>query len=93
MADGNIVKPKAVLEGRMEIDGVQVFGSFKVFDSEGNWEFLLRKPLLTALHAIHEYTDSTITIENNGLSAVLRNQINVMTKTQNKASQKRTKDK
>jgi hypothetical protein len=28
MADGNLVKPKAVWEGNMEIGGVRVFGSF-----------------------------------------------------------------
>ena len=64
MADGSIVKPKAVWEGKMEIGGVQVVGSFEVFDSGGNWEFLLGKPLLTALHAVHEYSGDTVTIEN-----------------------------
>jgi hypothetical protein len=64
-----------------------------VFDSGGNWEFLLGKLLLTALHAVHEYTTDMVTIENNGLSAVLRNQINVLKEAQNEASQKRTKDK
>ena len=74
MADGNLVKPRAVWEGRMEIEGVQFVGSFEVFDSGGNWEFLLGKPLLMALHAIHEYTNDTILIENNGVSALLKNQ-------------------
>ena len=92
MADGNIVKPKAVWEGRMEIGGVQVFGSFEVFESGGNWEFLLGKPLLTALHAIHEYTGDTMTIENKGLSATLKNQIDIMTNVRHDAEQRRTKD-
>jgi hypothetical protein len=91
MADGNIVKPKAVWEGEMEIGGVQVFGSFEVFDSGGNWEFLLGKPLLTALQAIHEYKGDTITIKNNGLSAVLENQIDLMTNTRNEVIEKRTR--
>ena len=91
MADGSVVKPKAVWEGRMEIGGVWVQGSFEVFESGGNWEFLLGKPLLKALHAIHEYTSDTLTVENNGLSAVLRNQIDIMSNMRNEANQKRTK--
>jgi hypothetical protein len=78
MADGCLVKPKAVWEGKMEIEGVQVFGSFEVFDSGGNWEFLLGKPLLTALHATHEYTGDTIAIKNNGVSALLRSQFDIV---------------
>ena len=92
MADGSIVKPKAVWEGKMEIGGVQVSGSFEVFDSGGNWEFLIGKPLLTALHAVHEYTGDTILIENKGLSAVLVNQIDIMATIHNEPNKKRTKD-
>jgi hypothetical protein len=92
MADGSLVKPKAVWEGKMEIGGVQVVGSFEVFESGGNWEFLLGKPLLTALHAIHEYTNDTITIENKGLSAVLENQIDTMTETHDETNKRSTKD-
>jgi hypothetical protein len=92
MADGSIVKPTAVWEGRMEIQGVQVYGSFEVFESGSNWEFLLGKPLLTALHAIHEYTFDTITIENNGLVAVLRNQVNGMTDTREEPRPTGTKE-
>jgi hypothetical protein len=92
MADGKLIKPKAVWEGMMEIGGVRVSGSFEVFESGGNWEFLLGKPLLTALHAIHEYTGDTVTIENKGLSAVLKNQVNVMKETRNTIASKRTKE-
>ena len=91
MADGNVVKPKAVWEGKMEIGGVRVSGSFEVFESGGSWEFLLGKPLLTALHAIHEYTGDTVTIENNGLTAVLKNQIDIMASVHNKSDQRRIK--
>ena len=90
MADGNIVKPKAVWEGKMTIGGVQVFGSFEVFESGGNWEFLLGKPLLTSLHAMHDYTTDTISIKNNELSTVLSNQIATMTNVHNKANKRRT---
>ena len=90
MADGSVVKPKAVWEGKMEIGGVQVFGSFEVFESGGNWEFLLGKPLLTALHAVHEYTGDTMTIENNGTSATLINQIDIMAQVDKEPNKKRT---
>ena len=92
MADGSIVKPKAVWEGRMEIGGVEVMGSFEVFDSRGSWEFLLGKPLLTAFHAIHEYTHDTVSIENNGSSTTLVNQINSMNDARNSTSHNRTKE-
>ena len=91
MAEGSIVKPKAVWEGQMEIGGVQVFGSFKVFESGGSWEFLLGKPTLTALHSIHEYMGDTITIENKGLSAVLKNQVNNRADVHNEADKKGTR--
>ena len=92
MADGSIVKPKAVWEGKMEIGGVEVMGSFEVFESGGSWEFLLGKPLLMALHAVHEYTGDTMTIENKGLTAVLKNQIDTMAKAHSEAAAKGTKD-
>jgi hypothetical protein len=92
MADGNLIKLKAVWEGRMEIMGVQVSGSFKVFDSGGSWEFLLGKPMLTALQAIHEYSSDTVTIKDKRSSAVLRNQIDLMMKESNVANQKGTKE-
>lgn len=85
MADGNIVKPVAMWEGDMEINGVRVHGSFEVFESGGNWDFLLGKPLLTALHAVHEYTFDTVTVESKGTSAVLRNQINITKEAQGEA--------
>ena len=82
MADGSIVKPAAAWHGEMEISGVQVEGSFEVFESGGNWEFLFGKPLLTAFHAVHEYTNDTVTIENKGHTAILKNQNSLVSKTQ-----------
>ena len=82
MADGSIVRPAATWHGTMEMEGVQVQGSFEVFESGGNWEFLLGKPLLAAFHAIHEYTNDTVTIGNGGLTATLKNQANLVTKAQ-----------
>jgi hypothetical protein len=69
-ADSSIISPTAVWHGKMEIKGVQVQGSFEVFESGGNWEFLLGKPLLAAFHAVYD----TITIGNEELTATLKNQ-------------------
>ena len=92
MADGSLVKPLAVWEGELEIEGVRAHGSFEVFESGSNWDFLLGKPLLTAFHAIHEYTRDTVTIENNGLKAVLKNQVNAKTPAHDGIPQTETPD-
>ena len=92
MADGSLVKPLAVWEGELEIEGVRVHGSFEVFESGSNWDFLLGKPLLTAFHTIHEYTRDTVTIENNGLKAVLKNQANAKTPAHDGIPQTETPD-
>ena len=62
MADGTLIEPMAVWEGRIEIAGVIVHRAFEVFDSGGNWDFLFRKPLLKAFKAVHNYTSDTVTI-------------------------------
>lgn len=74
MADGTAVRPVAMWEGKLEIEGIEVQGSFEVFDSGGNWEFLFGKPLLTAFQATHDYTLDTVTIKNKNLSTTLHNQ-------------------
>jgi hypothetical protein len=89
MADGTIVGALAVWEGEMEIEGVRAHGSFEVFDSGNNWEFLLGKPLLTAFNSIHEYKNDTVTIENKGLTATLKNQVDE-TKEQHKTEPEST---
>lgn len=76
MANGTIIRPAATWHGKMEIEGVHLHGSFEVFESRGNWEFLFGKPLLAAFHAIHDYLTDTVTIENRGLMATLKNQVN-----------------
>ena len=76
----------------MVIEGVHVWGSFIVFESGGSWEFLLGKPLLTALHAIHDYTSDTVTIANNSISALLKNQFNTMKEINAKTSTRNKKE-
>ncbi|KAK7451762.1 hypothetical protein VKT23_012441 [Stygiomarasmius scandens] len=42
--------------------GLEVEGSFEVFDSKGSWQLLFGKPLLQRFQAIHEYKNDTIHI-------------------------------
>src|SRR5277367_5347361 len=76
MADGNIIKAVATWEGEIEIEGVRARGSFEVFDSGNNWEFLFGKPLLKTFSAIHDYKVDEVVVESRGVRATLRNQIN-----------------
>ena len=92
MADGSLIEPLAVWEGKMEIAGVEVHGAFEVFDSGGNWEILFGKPLLKAFKAIHDYTSDIVTIGNEELSATLQNEINIST-VKNKCENQGTLDK
>ena len=45
-----------------------------------------------AFHMVHEYTHDTVAIKNKGLSAVLENQINIMSKTLDEANQEGIKE-
>jgi len=73
MANGAIIKAEAEWAGTMTIKDVEIKGSFLVFDSGGGWAFLLGKPLLRALRAVHDYSEDTITISDNKTRAVLAN--------------------
>jgi len=56
------------------IRDVEIKGSFLVFDSGGGWAFLLGKPLLTALRAVHDYGEDVIKIRDNKTQVTLINQ-------------------
>ncbi|KAG2353233.1 hypothetical protein BDR07DRAFT_1383371 [Suillus spraguei] len=60
--------------GEVDIAGVQTKGEFEVFESGGGWKFLLRKLMLQAFEAIHEYQTDTVNIAGNGASATIQNQ-------------------
>ena len=77
MADGSIVKAIATWEGEMEIKGVMTRGSFEVFDSGNNWDFLFGKTLLTAFNAVHDYKVDEVTVESGGNKATLKNQFDM----------------
>ena len=78
MANGSIVKSLGTWEGEIEVEGVRVYGSFKIFNSRGNWDFLFGKRLLTAFKAIHDYDKDEVTVQGTGGLMVLQNQIDIM---------------
>jgi hypothetical protein len=76
MADGAVVPSQRRWEGPIELGKVEVIGEFEVFDSKGEWDFLLGKPLLRQFKAIHDYGADMVTVEhpNTGRKTVLHNQ-------------------
>jgi hypothetical protein len=60
----------------MELGGITMQGTFKVFNSGGEWLFLFSKPMLRKFKACHDYKDDTILIKNTPL--VLTNQIDAL---------------
>jgi hypothetical protein len=79
MADGTIIKAEATWTGPIQIEGVHIQGSFEVFDSKGSWSFLFRKPLMKAFKVVHDYVKDKVTINGNGQTAVLHNQVEKVT--------------
>ncbi|KAK7451694.1 hypothetical protein VKT23_012373 [Stygiomarasmius scandens] len=64
MADGRVVPAIASWSGSVRLKGIEVEGSFEVFDSGGSWSLLFGKPLLEKFKAVHEYEGDTIHITN-----------------------------
>jgi len=62
MANGTLVPSQAVWKGVMQLGGIEVEGSFEVFNSGGNWAFLLGKPLLRQFNAEQDFSLDTVTI-------------------------------
>ena len=62
MVNGILVPSQAVWKGVMQLGGIEVKGSFEVFDSGGNWAFLLGKPLLRKFNAEQNFSLDTVTI-------------------------------
>jgi hypothetical protein len=62
MADGTTVKPRGTWRGKVRVGGIERETQAEVFGSGHGWEFLVGKPLLRALMAIHEYAKDTITV-------------------------------
>jgi len=78
MADGSIVDSLATWNGEIEAEGIRTKGSFEVFDSHGNWDFLFGKRLLTAFKAVHDYDTDEVTMKGIGGRIVLKNQIDLI---------------
>jgi len=66
----------------VELEGITVEGSFKVFDSGGGggWDFLFGKRLMTAFATVHDYTIDEVSIPDRQLT--LRNQHSLTTQQQ-----------
>jgi hypothetical protein len=79
MADGTIIKAEATWTGLIQIEGVCIQGLFEVFDSKGSWSFLFGKPLMKAFKAVHDYVKDKVTINGNGQTVVLHNQVEKVT--------------
>ena len=62
MVNGVLVPSQAVWKGVMWLGGIEVEGSFEVFDSGGNWAFLLGKPLLCRFNAEQDFSSDTVII-------------------------------
>lgn len=62
MADGRLVPAVTQWMGKVGVKGLEVDGSFEVFDSRGSWQVLFGKPLLSRFKALHEYEGDTIRI-------------------------------
>ena len=74
MANGVITKAEAEWKGTIRIRDMEIKGSFLIFDSGSGWAFLLGKPILSALKAVHDYGDDVIKISDNKTQATLVNQ-------------------
>ena len=62
MANGVLVPSQAVWKGVMWLGGIEMEGSFEVFDSGGNWAFLLGKPLLRRFNAEQDFSSDTVIV-------------------------------
>ncbi|KAH7919477.1 hypothetical protein BV22DRAFT_987923, partial [Leucogyrophana mollusca] len=73
MANGTVIRSKAIWHGEITIGQVQAKGHFEVFNSGGGWQFLFGKPLLQAFKAVHEYETDVVHISNASVTNTLRN--------------------
>jgi hypothetical protein len=73
MADGTVVRLQGVWKGRIQVGGIEVETQAEVFRTRHRWEFLVGKPLLQALMAIHEYMKDTITVTDGSRTTCLNN--------------------
>jgi hypothetical protein len=75
MVNGDIVEAVARWTGTVQIEGIKAQSTFEVFNSRGNWGFLIGKLTLQAFAAVHEYTLDIIEITDQARMIVISNQI------------------
>ncbi|KAH9848604.1 hypothetical protein C2E23DRAFT_739116, partial [Lenzites betulinus] len=60
MANGAVVTSQGRWSGEFDFDGVRVQSTFEIFPSGGAWSFLVGKPLLERMRAVHDYDKDAI---------------------------------
>jgi hypothetical protein len=74
MADGRLVPSAGVWTGSVTAGDISHEGTFKIFDSNGAWSVLFRKPLLKRFKAVHDYDPEIIRILKGDNWTTLQNQ-------------------
>ncbi|KAI0696048.1 hypothetical protein C8T65DRAFT_583741, partial [Cerioporus squamosus] len=62
MANGVYVQSEGRWKGTFKFGTVEVLGDFEIFPSGGAWSFLLGKPMLESLKAIHNFENDTVLV-------------------------------
>ena len=73
MANGAVVLSHGRWTGTFRLGRVKARSSFEIFPSGGAWSFLIGKPMLEALHAIHDYKNDVISVSNEGMQDLVKN--------------------
>jgi hypothetical protein len=64
MADGRLAPSTGTWTGEVTLGNTSHTGTFEVFNSNGDWVALLRKPLLQKFKAVHDYDPDVVRIPN-----------------------------
>jgi hypothetical protein len=64
MADGWLIPSAGIWNGEITVGNTSHGGTFEVFDSNGAWVVLFRKPLLKTFKAVHDYDLDIVKISN-----------------------------
>ncbi|KAK1221910.1 hypothetical protein PQX77_015269 [Marasmius sp. AFHP31] len=63
MADGALVPGVANWEGTVRVKGLEMKTTVEVFDSGGQWDLLVGKPLLEKFKAVHDYAKGELVLK------------------------------
>lgn len=92
MANGSVIPATAQWTGTVRIGTVEVQTTFIVFNSGGGWAFLVGKPMLQMLRAVHDYSKDQLTITDGNNATTLTNRYYDMVHEQVMGSKNRTLD-